>query len=140
MSNRWIEPEFCKTLDVLVETVIAPLLIQHESPVCLEMDVPVDLGVPADSVQTAEMIRALVAQSLVEMPDGGELLVTARSTPNGTELEIADSGGRIESRPRHLPFAAAKLNVELLWQDCPQGGAAVTVVFPSDTQSVRKAA
>lgn len=140
MSNRWIEPQACKSLVVLVETVTAPLLIQHESPVCLELDIPTLMPLPADVHQTAELLRTLVIQSLAEMPDGGDLMITACETAGGVELELADSGSDLDQRPQSRPISAASIGANLKWQNCPQGGAAVTIYFGKKGESGRKAA
>ena len=39
MATGWMQPEACRNLLVLVESVTAPLLIQHGAPVCLELDI-----------------------------------------------------------------------------------------------------
>lgn len=140
MSNNWIDPEACKTLAVLVESVTAPLLIQHEAPVCLELDIPTTLEIPADPKQTAELVRTLVVQALAEMGGAGDLLITACDTPRGVELELADSGCDINARAKSLPMVAGAIGAQLSWQNCPQGGAAVTITFPAKGESGRMAA
>jgi len=129
MSNQWIDLSTCQSLAVLVESVTAPLLIEHKAPVCLEIDVDTAIPVPADAYSTAELVRALVNQALQEMENGGDLSITACETPRGLELELADTGGDIESRATRLPLAAAAIGARVGWQNCPQGGAAVTVTF-----------
>ncbi len=129
MSDHWIDPNSCPTLAFLVESVAGPLLMQHDAPIALEMDIRADLSVPADPVNTADLVRILVNQATAEMPDGGDLTVTACETARGIELEIADTGGDIGQRAQRLPMAAAAIGAQLVWQNCPQGGAAVTVTF-----------
>ena len=140
MATGWMEPNECRNLLVLVESVTAPLLIQHPSPVCLEMDVDLGLPIPCDPQQAADLITALSRQALDAMPDGGDLTVTACQTASGIELEIADSGDDAEQRGCHHPIAAAAINAELTWQNCPQGGVAVTIHFPAQSSSSRLAA
>ena len=140
MSNQWIDLSSCQSLAVLVESVTAPLLIEHSAPVCLEIDVDTSIGVPADAHRTAELFRALVRQSLQEMPDGGDLTITACETPRGLELELADTGCDIEDRATRLPLAAAAIGARVGWQNCPQGGAAVTVTFRVEGGQQRMAA
>ncbi len=140
MAKGWIEPNQCRNLLVLVESVTAPLLIQHQAPVCLELDIDVNLPVPCDHQRAADLITALSRQALDAMPDGGDLVVTACETEFGTELEIADSGTDINHRERHLPIAAAAVDASLEWQNCPQGGVAVTIVFPGQVTRSRMAA
>ena len=140
MSKNWIDPDACKMLAVLVESVTAPLLIQHEAPICLELDIPTTLEVPADPNQTAELVRTLVVQAIAEMGGAGDLLITACETPNGVELEVADSGCDINARAKSLPMVAGMIGAQLSWQNCPQGGAAVTVKFPAQGKARRMAA
>ena len=140
MASGWMEPGSCRNLVVLVESVTAPLLIEHQSPVCLELDIDVELPIPCDPVQTADLITALTKQALAAMPDGGDLNITACQSDAGLELEIADSGIDAERRQRNFPIAAAALNADLQWQNCPQGGAAVTVLFPGNSSQGRMAA
>jgi len=140
MSYQWIDPASCHSLIVLVESVIAPLLVQHASPVCLEIDIDPELGIPADATAMADLLRSLCRQSLSEMPGGGDLMITACQTERGLELELADTGREIESRPQNLPLVAAALGARLKWQNCPQGGGAVTVTFRSGQAAIRRAA
>lgn len=129
MATQWIDPKSCRTLVILVESVTAPLLIKHSTPVCLELDIDASMEVPADPARTVDLIRALVGQALCEMPQGGDLTITACETPSGIELELADTGCDIEERAKRLPMAAAAIGAQLNWQNCPQGGAAVTICF-----------
>jgi len=127
------------SLAVLVECVISPLLREHPAPICFELDMPVDLMTTADRTRLGELVTSLVRDSLEQMPDGGELTVTGCQTAHGVELEIADTGSDVESRGSRLSLAAASLGCKPQWQNCPQGGAAVTLVLPFN-DAVRKAA
>ena len=140
MPSHWIDPSQCQSLAVLVESVTAPLLIGHKSPVCLELDIDTSLEVPADAGRVVDLLQTLVVQALSEMPDGGDLTVTVCDTIHGLELEIADTGSDIEKRAQSMPIAAAALGVQVVWQNCPQGGAAVTVTFRRQSGSGRIAA
>jgi hypothetical protein len=140
MSDHWIDPQTCPTLAVLIESVAGPLLMRHHAPIALEMDIDIQLRIPADAVRTAELIRTLVNQAIDEMPDGGDLTVTAWESSQGIELEMADTGGDIESRGQRLPMAAAAIGAKLAWNNCPQGGAAVTITFRRDADQKRMAA
>jgi hypothetical protein len=140
MSHLSIDPSSHRSLAVLVESVAGPLLMGHPSPVCLEVDIDAKIDVPADPVATVELVRTLTRQALSVMPDGGDLVVTGCETPAGVELELADTGVDVESRARNLPLAAAAIGAEVRWQNCPQGGGAVTIVFPRRVQSRRRAA
>lgn len=140
MSDLFIDPTAIGSLALLVETVTAPMLMAHSAPVCLEVDVDPDVSVPADVSWTVDLIQSLTRQILAELPDGGDLMITACETANTIELEMADSGGDIADRPTSLPIAAAKVGATVRWQNCPQGGAAVTIVFPRRFQAQSKAA
>jgi signal transduction histidine kinase len=139
MPSQWIDPSTSQSLAVLVESVIAPLLIQHASPVCLELDIDTRLEVPADSGKTVELLRTLVGQSLREMPDGGDLYVSACRTPTGIEVELSDTGPDVSRREKRLPLAAAAIGASLTWRNCPQGGGSVTIKF-RPKQGLRRAA
>jgi hypothetical protein len=139
MPSQWIDPSTSQSLAVLVESVIAPLLIQHASPICLELDIDTKLEVPADSAKTVELLRTLVAQSLREMPDGGDLYVSACRSATGVELELADTGCDIGEREKRLPLAAAAIGAAVTWRNCPQGGGSVTIKF-RPKQGQRRAA
>lgn len=140
MTNHWIDPKTCQSLAVLVESVTAPLLIEHSSPICLELDIDTSISVPSDPARTVELVRTLTRQALSEMRHGGDLTITACETPAGLELEMADTGCRIEDRATLLPLAAAKIGAKVAWQNCPQGGGAVTVIFPRNADNQRMAA
>ncbi len=140
MSHHWIDPNACQSLAVLVESVTAKLLIEHSAAVCLEVDIDTSLRIPADPSGTVDLIGALVKQSLAEMPEGGELTITGCETDRGVELEFADTGDRVESRPTSFPIAASAIGAQLKWLNCPQGGAAVTITFRRETGTRRMAA
>ena len=140
MSSEWIAPESCPSLVVLVETVTAPLLIQHAAPVCLELDIGNEVAIPADANQTAELIRAVVAQLLGEMPEGGELTVAATESAGVLELEFADSGCPVESRACSIPMSAAAVGASLAWRNGPHGGAVVAIKFGRGKEIQRRAA
>lgn len=139
-SSSWIDPSNSTSLAVLVESVIGPMLMQHPTPVCLELEIDPHLSVPANAAQTVELVRALTRQALDEMRQGGDLMVTACETAEGIEFEMADNGTDVETRSQRIPLVAASLGAKICWQNCPQGGVAVTVLFPARSQSVRKAA
>jgi hypothetical protein len=86
------------------------------------------------------LVRTLVDQALSEMPEGGDLTITACETAQGVELEFADTGGDIENRAKRLPLVAAAIGAQLVWRNCPQGGGAVTVTFPRQDGIRRMAA
>ena len=140
MSHQWIDPNTCQSLAVLVDSVAGPLLVEHSAAVCLEVDIDPSVKIPADPVHTADLIAALVKQSLLEMPSGGDLTFSCCQTDLGVELEVADTGSAVESRATRLPLAAAVIGAAVTWQNCPQGGAAATVKFHRAEGSGRMAA
>ena len=140
MSHQFIDPKSCQSLAVLVESISLPMLREHAAAVCLEMDIDTWLPLPNDAVGTADLVRILIGQALEEMPQGGDLTITACRTPSGIELEIADTGCDIAERPQRLPMVAASMGARLAWQNCPQGGAAVTIQFPPEAGAQRIAA
>ena len=89
--------------------------------------------------ETVELLKTLVTQSLLEMPEGGDLTVTACETPTGIELELADTGCDVSDREKRFPMAAAAIGAAVIWQNCPQGGGAVTIKFRPQ-EGVRRAA
>ena len=140
MSNQFIDPSTYRSLTVLVESVTVPLLREHAAPICMELDIDTSLEVPANPEQTVQLIRSLVLQSIGEMPEGGDLTITACETDNGLELELADTGCDVESRGTRIPLFAAAIGARVHWQNCPQGGAAATILFPPQSESRRRAA
>lgn len=100
-----------------------------DAPVSLEIDIPADAQFPVDGERLADMVTAMVRGSLACLPSDGEIMLTVWQTAGSCEIEVADNGPAIESRPRRLPMIAAALGAELLWQNCPQGGAAVTATL-----------
>ena len=140
MSSQWIDPESCQSLAVLVETVTAPLLIQHASPVCLELEIETSMPIPADARKTAELVRTLVTQSLAEMPDGGELSIGAVEVAGCVQLSLTDSGCPPSDRACSIPMTAAAIGAKLQWQPAEQGGAVVNITFTRQGESGRMAA
>ncbi len=140
MSHLLIGNEANQPLAIVVESVASQLLMKHPSPICLEVDIDMELRLPVDSASLCQLIDSLVRQALLEMPDGGELTITACETPTGVEIEIADTGCDVQSRACKLPMIAAAMAAELSWQNCPQGGGAVTARLPLYHQAKRRAA
>ncbi|WP_164102886.1 histidine kinase [Candidatus Laterigemmans baculatus] len=110
-----------------------------DAPVQLEVDVPAGAQFSVDAGRLTELVTAMVRGSLACLPAGGEITLTLWQTAGSCEIEVADNGPPIESRPRRLPMVAASLGAELLWQNCPQGGAAVTATLRRP-QALREAA
>jgi len=99
--------------------------------VTLDIDIDPSISLPGDAADVSQLLQVLVGQSLAEMQEhDGELSFVAWQGPTCLELEIADSGCPVEERAASLPMIAGKLGSSLIRQNCPQGGAAVTVRFP----------
>jgi len=121
------------------------------------IDIPADLTVSADADMVRRAVMNLTLNSLDAMPDGGELVATACRTPQGVELELADSGPGLPSETIGRvfePFYSTKaggtgLGLAIVERvatahggcvsalNCPEGGAAFTLCFP---RQVREAA
>ena len=135
MSTRWIKPGECKSLAVLVETVIGQILLQHEAPICLELDIDTDIDVPANAEQVVQLLSSLVAQSLEEMEGGGDLTKTAFAHHPVDNPHGFRSGRSLKT------FAYDRcIDGSCLSWYCPQGGGAVTIIFPRQSQNRRAAA
>ncbi len=140
MPHLWIDPNRCESLAILVESVASAILTQNRAPICLEVDIDTRLEPPADPEKTVEVVQAILLQAISEMSEGGELTITAVETPTGLELEIADTGRDVKLRETRLPFAAASIGARIHWANCPQGGAAATIVFRPKQNAKRMAA
>ncbi|EMI44449.1 HAMP domain-containing histidine kinase [Rhodopirellula sp. SWK7] len=140
MSHRLIGNEANHPLAIVVESVASQLLMKHPAPIHLEVDIDLSLRLPVDSSSLSQLIDSLVRQAILEMADGGELTITACETATGVDIEIADTGCDVESRACKLPMIAAAMAAELTWQNCPQGGGAVTARLPIYHQAQRRAA
>jgi len=139
MTRRIVKPSQPSSLAVLVECIASPLLRQHPSRVYFEMNIDMDLMTTASREHLQHLVESLVTDSLRQMPEGGELTISGCQTANGVELEIADTGSDAEHRSQSLSIFAAALGCKPHWQNCPQGGAAVTIVLPF-SNAARKAA
>lgn len=140
MSIQSIDPSSFRSLAILVESVAVPLLREHPAAICLEVEVDPAIEVPTEPTATVELIRVLTRQAIAVMPEGGDLTITGCETAEGVELELADTGQEVAARERRLPMVAASIGAGVRWQNCPQGGVAVTVRFPKQAQSQRQAA
>ena len=116
----------------------------------LDLDVPDELKLLADSDMVRRSVLNLVLNALDAMPGGGQLVVTAVETARGLELEIADSGPGLPAETAAKlfePFFTTKQNGtglglaivyrtaaahggEVTAVNCPEGGAAFTLLFP----------
>ena len=140
MTNHWIDSGAPPTLAALIERVAASLLLSHSAAIALEMDIDPDDAVPADPTLTTLLVESLIRAAIAEMPGGGDLNITAVTTDQGVELEIADTGESCRHRVCSRPLVAAQIGARVRWDDCPQGGSAVTVFFPPRPAALRHAA
>lgn len=122
--------------DSSVETRLKPILVDAidygigGARIKLELDIPDGVSFPVDSIQLVHLVRSLVSASASVLEEHGEISVTVWEAGESLEIEVADNGPALDLRPRFLPLAAATLGADLVWQNCPQGGAAVTAVVP----------
>jgi signal transduction histidine kinase len=152
VSVREVVDDVCQSL--------APQMEAQE--IAAEIDVPVDAAVLADRDMLRRAVLNLALNALDAMPDGGRLVITGVDGHQGFELEVADSGEGLSDEVRRRafePFFTTKNSgtglglaivehiVELhqgrvLAQNCPDGGAAFTLQFPSEAvlQAEAKAA
>ncbi len=131
MKSSTRPPAPTMPLAAIVESAASQLLLGHSAPIALEMDIDVEIMNPVDAASLTGLLTNLMQQSIDEMPTGGDLTITACQTARGLELEIADTGDSAENRRRTLPMITAALSADVSWQNCPQGGAAVTIVLPN---------
>ncbi|QDS86748.1 hypothetical protein EC9_09220 [Rosistilla ulvae] len=123
-------PKFRKVpacLADVVHQVISDLDLEERFRV--EVDIPDDIPMPAPARPLAEIVSALAEQATASMEAGGEVAFIGWESPEACELEIADTRCGVLERPCNLPAAMQMTGAELSWQNCPQGGAAVTVRF-----------
>ena len=135
----------------LIDEVYASLSLQFSAQsIRLTLDVPADHVVLADRDMLRRGVMNLMLNALDAMPDGGELVVTSCQSRELFELEIADSGpGFSEEAMRRAfePFYTTKSGGtglglaivcriaevhggRLIVQNCPDGGAALTIQIP----------
>jgi signal transduction histidine kinase len=142
-------------LNDLLADVCGSLSPQLEAQgIGVRIDCPVEVC-RADRDLLGRGLLNLVLNAVDAMPDGGDLLVTACHSSEGLEIEVADSGpGVPQEILDHLfePFFTTKSSgtglglaiVERIAQahggraiaaNCPEGGAAFTLVLPQLIQA-----
>ena len=135
----------------LVSDVCEALGPQLEAQqIVLDLDIPLGLKLLADREMLRRAVLNLVLNALDAMPGGGELVFTGCRTARGIELEVADSGPGLSDEQLgrafepfyttksggtglglSLAFRTAQLHGgEVIAANCPEGGAAFTLVFP----------
>jgi signal transduction histidine kinase len=139
------------SLSQLIQDVTASLAPQFAAQsIRLVLAVPENESATADRDMLRRAVLNMVLNALDAMPDGGTLAITSIGTPQGIELEIADSGPGLpaDALPRIFePFFTTKQTGtglglaivariaeahggEVLAANCPEGGAAFTLRIP----------
>lgn len=107
----------------------------------VDYDIPATIRTPGPTAAIDQLVGALIDGAVSEAGDEPlELLITACPIGNTVEIEIADNGPPLASRTKRIPWSAAPLRAHLYWQDCPQGGVAVTAIIPVAGQAMIAAA
>lgn len=116
----------------------------------VDFDVPQNLWVDVDPILMREAFRKLIDNAVEAMPAGGTLTVTSLLGRYGLEIEFADSGMGVSDELKERlfePFATTKhdhagLGLSMVREiaethqgsitvdDCPEGGAAFTLLIP----------
>jgi signal transduction histidine kinase len=145
----------------LVEEVCGSLAPQLSAQAIIPVvDVPKKLPVTVDREMFRRAMLNLLLNALDAMPDGGTLTITAVSTAQGLELEVADSGAGLSEDARERafePFFTTKrggtgLGLAIVYrivevhggevavENCPEGGAAFTLRLPQPQAAALEAA
>ena len=145
----------------LLEEVRQSLAPQLEAQdIETDVDCPSELVAHADPDMLRRAVLNLVLNALDVLPDGGQLTLAAVKTPQGIEIEVADSGPGVS--PTLLdrlfePFFTTKssgtgLGLAIVERiaaahggraavtNCPEGGAAFTLILPQIAPAMEKAA
>ncbi len=124
------------------------------------IDCPQSLSATADGDMLRRAVLNLVLNALDAMPAGGELALTACQSKAGLEIEVADSGPGIPAEIVNRlfePFFTTKgsgtgLGLAIVERiasvhggqatalNCPEGGAAFTLLIPQTSQVMERAA
>jgi signal transduction histidine kinase len=136
---------------LLVEEVLSALAPQLAAQgIAVQVDCPPELRARMDPEMLRRALLNLVLNALDVLPAGGELVITACRTPAGLELEVADSGPGIPPALVERLFEpffttkqggtglglaiveriAAAHGGRVLASNCPEGGAAFTLILP----------
>jgi signal transduction histidine kinase len=122
----------------------------HQQGIDVDLDVPQNLWVDVDPILIREAFRKLVDNAVEAMPQGGVLVITSLIGRFGLEIEFADSGCGVSDELKERlfePFATTKhdhagLGLAMVREivashqgtitvsDCPEGGAAFTLMMP----------
>ena len=145
----------------LLEDVRQSLAPQLEAQgIRIEIDCSPALRGTADEDMLRRAVLNLVLNALDALPTGGQIVITACHTPLGLEVEVADSGPGV---PAPLldrlfePFFSTKtsgtgLGLSIVERiaaahggravaaNCPEGGAAFTLIIPQSLRAMENAA
>ena len=128
------------SLESLIGHVIDRVMGGTDADFDINVDCDEDHRLNCDSGLAELLIESVVRSAVREMPGGGELSIASVRCDDGRiEIEVADTGSDVQTRFQSRPLVAAKLNAELRWQNCPQGGGAVTIAFPKSVAASRSA-
>jgi signal transduction histidine kinase len=128
--------------------------------IAAEIDCPRGMSATADGDMLRRAVLNLVLNALDAMPAGGDLVLTACQTTAGLEIEIADSGPGVPAPivdRLFEPFFTTKgsgtgLGLAIVERiasahggkasvmNCPEGGAAFTLIIPQSSQVMERAA
>src|SRR5262245_43669164 len=154
---QWLTFSLARLLSEVCES-LAPQLLAQGIELCI--DCPAQLGLRADRDMLRSAILNLVLNALDVMPSGGLLTITACPSAAGVEIEVGDSGPGIpdEGIDRLFePFFTTKssgtgLGLAIVDRialahggrasvaNCPEGGAAFTLVLPHNAYALENAA
>jgi signal transduction histidine kinase len=145
----------------LVNDVLQSLAPQLQAQgISTRVDCAENLTAMADTDMVRRAVLNLALNALDAMPAGGELVVTACQTRTGLEIEVADSGPGIPAplvERLFEPFFTTKgsgtgLGLAIVERiaaahggratvaNCPEGGAAFTLIFPELSRISERAA
>jgi len=116
-------------------------------PVTATLDVDAGLDVPGDPRHLRGVLAPLVEAAFAasgcrdrRRPGCAEVVVTALACTDRVEIEVADSGDAFESDiAGELRVLADRAGATVAAARCPEGGTAVTLVFPRRRASSRAA-
>jgi signal transduction histidine kinase len=148
-GRQWIRP--ATVLQEVIHSLEPQLEAQH---IEVEWDVPVVMTAFLDPDMLRRAVLNLVLNAVDVMPGGGRISLTAIAGRHGFELEVADTGpGLSDEVKRRIfePFFTTKSGGtglglaivqriaqahggQVVAQNCPEGGAAFTLRFPSIAQ------
>lgn len=138
-------------LRLMVCDVVESLETQlHDQDIVLDVDIPLRQDIVADVDMLRRAILNLLLNAVDAMPNGGELYLTSHLECDRVEIEVADSGtGLSAEQLRRVcePFYTTKtagtglgLSIvekvvsvhggQLTVMNCPDGGAAFTLIIP----------